>query len=186
MSRSCFLVRIVQAGVTDATWCGYFHPTVGAGPGRNQKWPFGGRSSKDCLPKYLAYRLTLVAGRANAGDKLAAMVGSDSGAGRERSAGGKKAEPEVFDDERRTLWPFLVAAAIMVVVLVAIVLMQVLRPAEDRLTDQAQVTHAVNDYYTAQNAINYASYRAVFCSAELDSAGLPDPGGVHLREPRRA
>ncbi|PXW35520.1 UNVERIFIED_CONTAM: hypothetical protein DES50_101466 [Williamsia faeni] len=101
------------------------------------------------------------------------MVGSDSGAGRERSAGGKKAEPEVFDDERRTLWPFLVAAAIMVLVLVAIVLMQVLRPAEDRMTDQARVTHAVNDYYTAQNAINYASYRAVFCSAKLDSADFP-------------
>lgn len=166
-------MRIVQADVTDATWCGYFHPTVGAGPGRNQKRRFNGQSSKVWLPKYLAHRLTLVAARANTGVKLAAMAGSDSGAGRARSVGGKKTEPEVFDDERRTIWPFLVAATIMVVVLIAIVLMQVLRPAEERLTDQAKVTRVVNDYYTAQNAINYTSYRAVFCSAELNSADFP-------------
>lgn len=101
------------------------------------------------------------------------MVGSDSGAAGKRPARGKKAEPEVFDDERRTIWPFLVAAIIMAVVLVAIVLMQVLRPSEDRLTDQAKVTRTINDYYTSQNAINYTSYRAVFCAAELNSPDFP-------------
>lgn len=101
------------------------------------------------------------------------MAGSDSAPNRKRSGGGKETEPEVFDDERRTIWPFAVAVVIMVVVLGAIVLMQVLRPAEDRLTDQAKVTHAINDYYTAQNAINYTSYRAVFCTAELESADFP-------------
>ncbi len=84
----------------------------------------------------------------------------------------KNPEPD-FGDERRTPWPFIVAVAIVVLVLGAVGVMHVVRPAEDRLTDEAQVTRVINDYYTATNAINYTNFRAFTCTANLDSVDFP-------------
>lgn len=78
-----------------------------------------------------------------------------------------------MDDERRTLWPFIIAVTIVVIVVGAIGVMHVVRPAEDRLTDESKVSRVINDYYTAKNAINYNNFRALTCATGRDSVDFP-------------
>lgn len=111
---------------------------------------------------FCGQRLTAVMGWANTGYKLATMAPTD-----------KNAVPPLEDDERRTPWPFLIAVAIVVLVLGAIGVMHVVRPAEDRLTEESKVSRTINDYYTAQNALNYSNFRALTCAAQRDSADFP-------------
>lgn len=89
------------------------------------------------------------------------------------SGGDKNTELPIIDDERRTPWPFIIAVAIVVIVLGAIGVMHVVRPAEDRLTEESKVSRTINDYYTARNAINYSNFRALTCAAERDSVEFP-------------
>lgn len=107
--------------------------------------------------------------QANTGYKLATMASTDSGSDR----GDKNSEPPLVDDERRTPWPFIIAVAIVVLVLGTIGVMHVVRPADDRLTDESKVSRTVNDYYTAQNALNFNNFRALTCASERDSADFP-------------
>lgn len=123
-------------------------------------------------------RLTAVTQRANTGYKLAIMASTDSGADRARAGGDNKSKPPVqedliVDDERRTPWPFIIAVAIVVLVLGAVGVMHVVRPAEDRLTEDSKVSRVINDYYTAKNAINYSNFRALTCATDRDSVDFP-------------
>jgi hypothetical protein len=96
------------------------------------------------------------------------MASTNSGAA---GKGGHPGPP--IDDEPRTLWPFLVAVAIVVLTLGAIAVTYVVRPTDERLTEEAKVTRSINDYYTAKNAINYANFRANTCAADLGSVDFP-------------
>ena len=71
------------------------------------------------------------------------------------------------------MWPFLVAVAIVVVTLGAIGVTYVVRPADERLTEEAKVTRSINDYYTAKNAIDYPNFRAATCAADTSSVDFP-------------
>jgi hypothetical protein len=86
--------------------------------------------------------------------------------------GDRNPQPPI-DDERRALWPFVAAVAIVVLALGAIAVTYVVRPADERLTEQSKVSRAINDYYTAKNAINYTNFRANTCAAELNSVDFP-------------
>lgn len=82
--------------------------------------------------------------------------------------------PDAPDDPGwKAAWPFLVAVVIVVLALGAIGLFHVLRPASERLTDTAKITHAINDYYTAKNSITYDKFRDASCATDQKSATFP-------------
>ncbi len=81
------------------------------------------------------------------------------------------------DDDRTAsrgaLWPFIAAVAVIVIGVGAVVLSNLLRPSDDRVTDSTQVQYAINDNYTARNGIDYAKYRASTCSSVHDAGDFP-------------
>lgn len=82
--------------------------------------------------------------------------------------------PEPQDDPGlKAAWPFIVAVVIVLLVIGGVVASQLLRPADDRLPDNAAVQHAINDYYTAKNAINYTAFREATCSRVVDGGSFP-------------
>jgi hypothetical protein len=72
------------------------------------------------------------------------------------------------------MWPFLVAVAIVVLTLGAIAVTYVVRPTDERLSEQDRISRSINDYYTAKNAVNYTNFRANTCAAELGSVDFPN------------
>ncbi|GAA2063066.1 Rv0361 family membrane protein [Williamsia deligens] len=87
---------------------------------------------------------------------------------------GSRPEPAPDSDPGwRAAWPFVIAVVIVAVVIGAIVASQLLRPADDRLPDNAAVQHAINDYYTAKNALNYTAFRDATCSRVVDGGSFP-------------
>ncbi|MGZ8177216.1 Rv0361 family membrane protein [Williamsia sp. SKLECPSW1] len=81
--------------------------------------------------------------------------------------------PDPDDPGLRAAWPFVVAVVIVVLVIGGVVASQLLRPAEDRLPDNAAVQAAVNDFYTAKNAVNYTAFRDATCSRVVDGGSFP-------------
>ncbi|GAC68145.1 Rv0361 family membrane protein [Gordonia soli] len=73
----------------------------------------------------------------------------------------------------RAVWPFVVALVVVVIAVGAIVISYLVRPVDDRLTESAQVQHAINDAYTARNELNYGDYREATCAADHDRAAFP-------------
>ena len=74
----------------------------------------------------------------------------------------------------KAAWPFLVALGVVVVAVVGIGISYLIRPADDRMSTDAQIQHAVNDVYTARNELDYTRYRESVCAAELASGSFPD------------
>jgi hypothetical protein len=72
------------------------------------------------------------------------------------------------------MWPFLVAVAIVVLTLGVIAVTYVVRPTDERLSEQDRISRSINDYYTAKNAVNYTNFRANTCAAELGSVDFPN------------
>ncbi|GED99142.1 Rv0361 family membrane protein [Gordonia crocea] len=66
-----------------------------------------------------------------------------------------------------TKGPFLAALAVVVVLIGVILIVQWVRPFSDRISDEDTVRIAVNDHYTARNAVNYDSFRAATCAAKV-------------------
>jgi hypothetical protein len=71
------------------------------------------------------------------------------------------------------MWPFLIAVVIVVLALGTIGVTYVVRPADERLTEEAKVARSINDHYTAKNAVNYPNFRAATCTADLSSVDFP-------------
>ncbi|MBT0566163.1 hypothetical protein [Williamsia sp. CHRR-6] len=69
--------------------------------------------------------------------------------------------------------PFIIAVAVVVIVVGAVGIMHIVRPASDRLTEPAKVTRAINDYYTAKNALNYQNFQKASCSKDVAASGFP-------------
>ncbi|GAC01812.1 hypothetical protein GONAM_34_00120 [Gordonia namibiensis NBRC 108229] len=68
----------------------------------------------------------------------------------------------------KNAWPFFAAAGVVALLALGIVLSNISRPPEDRVSDDALVQYAINDQYTARNGPNYAEYRANTCDADLN------------------
>ncbi|GAA1482717.1 hypothetical protein GCM10009624_31570 [Gordonia sinesedis] len=73
----------------------------------------------------------------------------------------------------KNAWPFWVALIVVALAVVGLLLSYVWRPAEDRASDSAQVQFAINDVYTARNAVNYGDYRNGHCAADLAAPDFP-------------
>ena len=83
---------------------------------------------------------------------------------------------ETADDQsvrKGNIWPFVAAVIVVVLAVGGVLLSNVLRPNDDRLSDSAQVQHAINDSYTARNSLDYAKYRSAMCAEVVDSADFP-------------
>ena len=85
----------------------------------------------------------------------------------------KFAEEFGDDDPGGSRWPFLIAAGVVAVLVAVVLLIALVNPPEDRLSDSAQVQHVVNDAFTARNSLNYDQYRTSFCEREQQTAGFP-------------
>ena len=109
-------------------------------------------------------------------DRLAAMGKSAGDRDRDRSGSADSREPAPADDRRswKDAWPFLVAFAVVVIAAAGIGISYLIRPADDRLSVEAKVQHAINDSYTARNDLDYGKYRGATCSADLSSDTFPD------------
>lgn len=73
----------------------------------------------------------------------------------------------------RKVWPFLLALIVVVVAVVGILLSYLIRPAEKRASEPAQVQYAINDFYTARNNLDYAEFRDHTCAADLNASDFP-------------
>lgn len=85
-------------------------------------------------------------------------------------------QSEAVEPERSFLsaaWPFLVAVVIIVIALGAIVIMHVVKPASERLTDSAKITRTLNDYYSSISEVKYDRYRATFCAQDTQLSSFP-------------
>ncbi|MFF0493831.1 hypothetical protein ACFYTQ_32830 [Nocardia sp. NPDC004068] len=93
-------------------------------------------------------------------------------------------EPTPIDQREttRSPVPFIAAAVLAVLVIVGIVLLAVLRPAENNVTDSDRVAIAARNFATAQ-ADSDAKRRATTACAEFDAAKSPlgpDAVGKHV------
>lgn len=83
--------------------------------------------------------------------------------------------PPVDDEGSKSwkdAWPFWVALIVVVAAILGVVLSNVLRPAEDRASDSAQVQFAINDVYTARNNVDYGKYKAATCATDVTSGAI--------------
>lgn len=71
------------------------------------------------------------------------------------------------------MWPFLAAVVVIVLVVGGVLVSNLLRPSDDRVSDAAQVQYAINDSYTARNSLDYRKYRSVTCAAVVDRDDFP-------------
>lgn len=86
----------------------------------------------------------------------------------------QKFAEEFGDDEPdRSRWPFLIALAVVGVLVAIVVGVAVFSPPDERLNDSTLVQYAVNDVYTARNSLNYEQYRNAQCTANLQAADFP-------------
>lgn len=109
-----------------------------------------------------------------AGYTCAVMKSAGRGAQAARSGGD---EPSAADPGARRswkdAWPFWVALAVIVIGGLAIGLSYAFKPSGERGGDSAKVQYAINDAYTARNALNYDKYRGAHCAADLRAPGFP-------------
>jgi len=70
-------------------------------------------------------------------------------------------------------WPFLVAVAIVIVAILAIVIMHIVKPGNERLTDSAKITRTLNDYYSSISEVKYDRYRTAFCAQDTQVSSFP-------------
>ncbi|WP_083709158.1 Rv0361 family membrane protein [Williamsia sterculiae] len=79
------------------------------------------------------------------------------------------------DDPRswRDAWPFFIAVGVVAVTIVIVVLLNVLHPASDRLTDSALISRVINDQYTARNSLDYATFRELTCADDVNAPDFP-------------
>ena len=69
-------------------------------------------------------------------------------------------------------WPFWIALLVVVVAILAVVLSNMLRPAEERASDSGQVQFAINDNYTARNNVDYGKFTQSTCAADTSSTSF--------------
>ncbi len=69
--------------------------------------------------------------------------------------------------------PFIIAGVVVLVVVIGVLISNAVRPAEDRMSEDAKVQHAINDYYTARNEADFDKYAAVNCAAVRGAEGFP-------------
>ncbi|NMO03594.1 hypothetical protein HH308_20470 [Gordonia sp. TBRC 11910] len=83
---------------------------------------------------------------------------------------------ETADDQsprKGSLWPFAAAVIVVVLAVGGVVLSNVLRPSDNRVSDSAQVQYAINDSYTARNSLDYGKYRSAMCAQVVNAADFP-------------
>lgn len=67
----------------------------------------------------------------------------------------------------------IIAGALVLVILAWIGISALVNPAEERMSDSAQVQRTVNQMYSARGTLNYENYRATFCAADLAAPEFP-------------
>ena len=81
--------------------------------------------------------------------------------------------PEGGSPSWKAALPFIIAVVVVVVVVIGVLISNAVRPAEDRMSEDAKVQHAINDYYTARNEADFDKYTAANCAAVRGAEGFP-------------
>jgi hypothetical protein len=58
-------------------------------------------------------------------------------------------------------------------VVIGVLISNAIRPAEERMSDDAKVQHAINNYYTARNEADFDKFVATNCAAVRTGQGFP-------------
>ncbi|WP_227979343.1 hypothetical protein [Nocardia spumae] len=101
------------------------------------------------------------------------------GNGDSRSPGDDPATPIDQRDTTRSAAPFLIAAAIAMIALIAVVVLAITRPAENNLTDSDRVAVAARNFATARSDSDAARRKTTECATfdEKKSPLGPDSVG---------
>ncbi|MDL9938582.1 hypothetical protein QSJ18_17690 [Gordonia sp. ABSL1-1] len=67
----------------------------------------------------------------------------------------------------KAAWPFLAAVVVIVLAVGGLGISYLMRPPEERVSEDAKVQWAINGQYTARNGPDYASYREHTCAKDL-------------------
>lgn len=81
--------------------------------------------------------------------------------------------PEHEPRSWRAALPFIIAFVLIVVVVAWIALSHLVRPSEERVSEDTKVQYVVNDLYSARNSLNYDLYRSAQCEANVASKDFP-------------
>ncbi|MCF8571100.1 hypothetical protein L5G32_12560 [Gordonia sp. HY002] len=73
----------------------------------------------------------------------------------------------------RAALPFLIAFGLIIIVIAWIALSHLIRPSEERVSEDTKVQYVVNDLYSARNSLNYDLYRGAQCEANVASKDFP-------------
>lgn len=90
---------------------------------------------------------------------------------------------ETQDDAPRSwkkAWPFFVAAGVAVIGVVAILVSNVIRSPEERLSEDAKAIRAVSNYYGAMGTVRYTEFRDLTCVGNR-GAGFPSEAEFEQR-----
>ncbi|WP_235831399.1 hypothetical protein [Gordonia zhaorongruii] len=93
--------------------------------------------------------------------------------GNESTEGSSAAEISSAPRSWRDLLPFIIAVSVAVVILAAIGISHLVRPSEERVSEDAKIQYVVNDMYSARNALNYEMYRGAHCEKDLAAKDFP-------------
>ncbi|WP_347957075.1 hypothetical protein [Gordonia aichiensis] len=81
------------------------------------------------------------------------------------------------DDDQPRSWksalPMIIAGALMLSLLAGVLIINLVNPADERLTDSTLVQHRVNDMYSAMGTLNYDQYRNSFCESDQSAPDFP-------------
>lgn len=69
--------------------------------------------------------------------------------------------------------PMMLAGGLMLALLAGVVIIGLVNPPDERLSDSTLVQHTVNDMYSAMGTLNYDQYRNSFCQSDLDAPTFP-------------
>ncbi|MCF8587556.1 Rv0361 family membrane protein [Gordonia liuliyuniae] len=73
----------------------------------------------------------------------------------------------------RAALPFIIAFVLIIIVVAWIALSHLIRPSEERVSEDTKVQYVVNDMYSARNSLNYDLYRDSQCTANINAKGFP-------------
>ncbi|MFT4199715.1 hypothetical protein [Gordonia sp. (in: high G+C Gram-positive bacteria)] len=77
-------------------------------------------------------------------------------------------DAELDERDAPTRAPIIAALVVIAILIIVILIAQWTHPFSSRLSPEDSVRVAINDQYTARNALNYESYQRITCAPKIE------------------